>query len=208
MRAPPPLQCHGGPRWTRGPSHPRTTRYVRPLVFPMRIRARRFVSRVRLRAPSSSRRRVAPNPGPRPRQLLSLPSFPTGPEPLPGRKAATRRVTAVSCVRHYFIDVLCSRTSTGGWYLSASPLLFLSLSPICGERCPAHFISIFTVFVVIKQVYRGHTFVLLFLNVKLMKKISSCNHACCNWLENCSSSRIHNFESSEFLLSLWLPASL
>nr|AGT16005.1 hypothetical protein SHCRBa_115_J16_R_190 [Saccharum hybrid cultivar R570] len=47
----------------------------------------------------------APKPGPRPRQLLSLPPFPAGPDPLPGRKAAPRRVTAVSWVKHYFADV-------------------------------------------------------------------------------------------------------
>ena len=47
----------------------------------------------------------APKPGPRPRQLLSLPPFPAGPDPLPGRKAAPRRVMAVSWVKHYFADV-------------------------------------------------------------------------------------------------------
>ena len=47
----------------------------------------------------------APKPGPRPRQLLSLPPFPAGADPLPGRKVAPRRVTAVSWVKHYFADV-------------------------------------------------------------------------------------------------------
>jgi hypothetical protein len=47
----------------------------------------------------------APKPGPRPRQLLSLPPFPAGDDPLPGRKVAPRRVTAVSWVKHYFADV-------------------------------------------------------------------------------------------------------
>ncbi|KAL6858973.1 hypothetical protein ACP4OV_017975 [Aristida adscensionis] len=47
----------------------------------------------------------APKPGPRPRQLLSLPPFPAGADPLPGRKAPPRRVTAVSWVKHYFADV-------------------------------------------------------------------------------------------------------
>lgn len=49
-----------------------------------------------------------PKPGPRPRQLLSLPPFPGGGDgdPLPGRKAAApRRVTAVSWVKHYLADV-------------------------------------------------------------------------------------------------------
>jgi hypothetical protein len=46
-----------------------------------------------------------PKPGPRPRQLLSLPAFPAGLDPLPGRKAAPRRVTVVSWVKHYFADV-------------------------------------------------------------------------------------------------------
>ncbi|OEL36407.1 RNA pseudouridine synthase 3, mitochondrial [Dichanthelium oligosanthes] len=47
----------------------------------------------------------APKAGPRPRQLLSLPPFPAGTDPLPGRKVAPRRVTAVSWVKHYFADV-------------------------------------------------------------------------------------------------------
>ncbi|CAL5005276.1 unnamed protein product [Urochloa decumbens] len=47
----------------------------------------------------------APKPGPRPRQLLSLPPFPAGADPLPGRKVVPRRVTAVSWVKHYFADV-------------------------------------------------------------------------------------------------------
>jgi hypothetical protein len=47
----------------------------------------------------------APKPRPRPRQLLSLPPFPAGQDPLPGRKVAPRRVTAVSWVKHYFADV-------------------------------------------------------------------------------------------------------
>ncbi|XP_062195315.1 RNA pseudouridine synthase 3, mitochondrial-like [Phragmites australis] len=47
----------------------------------------------------------ASKPGSRPRQLLSLPPFPAGADKLPGRKAAPRRVTAVSWVKHYFDDV-------------------------------------------------------------------------------------------------------
>ncbi|XP_037468119.1 RNA pseudouridine synthase 3, mitochondrial-like [Triticum dicoccoides] len=47
----------------------------------------------------------APKPGPRPRQLLSLPPFPAGADPLPGRKVAPRHVTAVSWVKHCFADV-------------------------------------------------------------------------------------------------------
>uniref|UniRef100_I1QK84 Pseudouridine synthase RsuA/RluA-like domain-containing protein n=1 Tax=Oryza glaberrima TaxID=4538 RepID=I1QK84_ORYGL len=49
-----------------------------------------------------------PKPGPRQRQMLSLPPFPGGGDgdPLPGRKAAApRRVTAVSWVKHYLADV-------------------------------------------------------------------------------------------------------
>ena len=47
----------------------------------------------------------APKPAPNPRQLLSLPPFPSGADPLPGRKVAPRRVTAVSWVKHCFDDV-------------------------------------------------------------------------------------------------------
>ncbi|ONK68433.1 uncharacterized protein A4U43_C05F11450 [Asparagus officinalis] len=46
-----------------------------------------------------------PKPGPKPRQLLSLPPFPSLPNPLPGRKLRSDRVTAISWVKHYFDDV-------------------------------------------------------------------------------------------------------
>ncbi|XP_065040305.1 RNA pseudouridine synthase 3, mitochondrial-like [Musa acuminata AAA Group] len=53
-----------------------------------------------------------PKEGPKPRQLLSLPPFPsTGTDPLPGRKkdpaagGKPRRVTAISWVKHYFADI-------------------------------------------------------------------------------------------------------
>lgn len=53
-----------------------------------------------------------PKEGPKPRQLLSLPPFPsTGTDPLPGRKkdpaagGQPRRVTAISWVKHYFADI-------------------------------------------------------------------------------------------------------
>ncbi|KAJ6814393.1 RNA pseudouridine synthase 3, mitochondrial [Iris pallida] len=52
-----------------------------------------------------------PKEGPKPRQLLSLPPFPSSPNPLPGRNLAPAepgrpvRVTAISWVKHYFGEV-------------------------------------------------------------------------------------------------------
>ncbi|WOK92090.1 RNA pseudouridine synthase 3, mitochondrial [Canna indica] len=53
-----------------------------------------------------------PKEGPKPRQLLSLPPFPSsGTHPFPGRKKVPgssgkpRRVTAISWVKHYFADI-------------------------------------------------------------------------------------------------------
>ncbi|XP_073011335.1 RNA pseudouridine synthase 3, mitochondrial [Typha latifolia] len=52
-----------------------------------------------------------PKEGPKPRQLLSLPPFPSSlaTKPLPGRKRnptnSPRRVTAISWVKHYFSDI-------------------------------------------------------------------------------------------------------
>lgn len=47
-----------------------------------------------------------PKPGPKPRQLLSLPPFPGG-YPLAGRKpsATSKYVTAISWLRYYFDDI-------------------------------------------------------------------------------------------------------
>lgn len=49
-----------------------------------------------------------PKEGPKPRQLLSLPPFPSsGVNPLPGRKqgSGSGKVTAISWIKHYFAEV-------------------------------------------------------------------------------------------------------
>ncbi|RWW27495.1 hypothetical protein BHE74_00032527 [Ensete ventricosum] len=86
------------------------------------LRAVRWLSRIAPPSPATAEpiirvsnnvaRLGEPKEGPKPRQLLSLPPFPsTGTDPLPGRKkdpaagGQPRRVTAISWVKHYFADI-------------------------------------------------------------------------------------------------------
>ncbi|RLM73374.1 hypothetical protein C2845_PM15G17930 [Panicum miliaceum] len=86
----------------RGRPGPAALRWLSRLAPPAPAPAEPVVVRV---DSSNVARLGAPKPGLRPRQLLSLPPFPAGADPLPGRKVAPRRVTAVSWVKHYFADV-------------------------------------------------------------------------------------------------------
>ncbi|CAL9095322.1 unnamed protein product [Musa textilis] len=86
------------------------------------LRAVRWLSRIAPPSPATAEpvirvsnnvaRLGEPKEGPKPRQLLSLPPFPsTGTDPLPGRKkdpaagGHPRQVTAISWVKHYFADI-------------------------------------------------------------------------------------------------------